>query len=77
MKPKAMTEIKLKSRCPYCHRVETLTLGWESVLVAQIKGYCYEDVQCGMCGSKYDITFSFNCRTKKRSNDVKRGTLPG
>jgi len=75
MKRKALQEIKLKSRCPYCHRVETFRLGWNS-LITIYTGYVYEDIQCGMCGSKYDVAFSFEALTKRHSNARKKGILP-
>jgi len=75
MKKKAADFIKLKSHCPYCHRVETLTLGWDSVTIIYT-GYVYEDVQCGPCGSKYDIHFSFSAETKAHAKARKKHNLP-
>lgn len=64
---------QLKTQCPYCHRIEVhKDLNITSDIIVQGGTYTYEDVQCGMCGSKYDITFQFNSWSKKHSKSLRR-----
>jgi hypothetical protein len=66
-------KFSLKTKCPYCRRIEVhKNLDITHVVIQAYLDYTYEDIQCGMCGSKYDICFSFECYSKKHSKSLIR-----
>jgi len=71
---KKSDKLRIKVCCPYCQRISTLkniSIG-ECSAVADY--YYFEDIQCNLCGSYYDLRMDFY-PSNRRQNALKRKRL--
>lgn len=71
---KRSEKFKIKVCCPYCHRISTIKNLAIGGISAVCNNYYFEDIQCNLCGSYYDLRMDFHpsiCRQRaiKRAKD--------